>query len=115
MTMLPKLDPKTQEAPRNANIVLDKQLVTMTLHEIDEKTGVDKARLQELSTSGWYIIQEDRWPQTEMEGLLDSLEVASNPTNSLMDILEPCGVGDSNMALPTWTERTACGESHANL
>jgi len=60
LTMLRRLDTKTQEALGDAGIVLLKQLATTDLGDVADKTGVDRTRLQELSTSGWYIIHEDR-------------------------------------------------------
>ena len=60
LTMLRRLDPETQQTLGDAGIVLLKQLVTTSLDGIADKTGVDKAKLQELSTSGWYVIHEDR-------------------------------------------------------
>ena len=60
ITMLRRLDPETQQTLGDAGIVLLKQLVTTSLDGIADKTGVDKAKLQELSTSGWYVIHEDR-------------------------------------------------------
>lgn len=60
ITMLRRLDTKTQEALGDAGIILLKQLVTTSLDQITEMTRVDRARLQELSTSGWYVIHEDR-------------------------------------------------------
>ena len=60
LTMLYRLDPGIQGKLGDAGIVLIKQLITTDLQDIVDKTGVDRTRLQELSTSGWYIIHEDR-------------------------------------------------------
>ncbi len=60
LTMLRRLDPGIQGKLGDAGIVLIKQLITTNLDDIMDKTGVDRTRLQELSTSGWYIIHEDR-------------------------------------------------------
>ncbi|MEM2922060.1 MAG: restriction endonuclease, partial [Candidatus Bathyarchaeia archaeon] len=60
LTMLRELDSETKEALGNVGIVLIKQLVTTPLGEVAEKSGVEKAKLEKLSSSGWYILHEYR-------------------------------------------------------